>query len=87
MFKRDHPLSNRATGFNANLAPKYIGPLEVRRIISPVIFDLRNVGGKWYKHVHVKDLKPVPRDKHQLVNNATDRDTNIDVNSGDENFR
>jgi hypothetical protein len=73
VWKRDHPLSRRADAFNAKLAPKYIGPLEVRRIISPVIVDLRSRGGKWYRHTHVQELKPAP----------TPRDTDND--SEDEN--
>ena len=60
VWKRDHPLSRRADAFNAKLAPKFVGPLEVRRIVSPVIVDLRNARGKWYRHVHIQDLKPAP---------------------------
>lgn len=46
VWKREHPLSNKAAAFNAKLAPKYIGPLKVRKIISPVIVDLRAPGSK-----------------------------------------
>ena len=60
VWKRDHPLSRRADAFNAKLAPKFVGPLQVRRIVSPVIMDLRSAGGKWYRHVHIQDLKPAP---------------------------
>jgi len=34
----------------------------VRRIISPVIVDLRDKNGRWYRHIHVKDLKSSPKD-------------------------
>jgi len=44
--------------YNAKLAPKHLGPLEVRKIISPVIVDLRDARGKWHRHIHVQDLKP-----------------------------
>lgn len=57
VWKREHPLSKKETGFNAKLAPRYSGPYEVRRIISPVIVDLRNKSKKWQKHVHIRDLK------------------------------
>ncbi|XP_036143394.1 uncharacterized protein K02A2.6-like [Monomorium pharaonis] len=57
VWKRDHPLSKRADAFNAKLASKFIGPLEVRRIVSPVIVDLRGSSGKWYRHIHTQDLK------------------------------
>ncbi|KMQ83046.1 reverse ribonuclease integrase, partial [Lasius niger] len=42
VWKRNHALSDKAKTFNAKLAPKFIGPLEVRKIISPVIVDLRD---------------------------------------------
>lgn len=60
IWKRLHHLSNKAAAFNAKLAPKYLGPLEVRKIVSPVIVDLRNARGKWYRQVHIQDLKPAP---------------------------
>lgn len=69
VWKRDHPLSNKAAAFNAKLAPKYIGPVEVRRIVSPVIVDLRNKQGKWFRHVHVKDIKLTPTAE---INNDAD---------------
>ncbi|KMQ89884.1 Uncharacterized protein F44E2.2 [Lasius niger] len=65
----DHPLSSRAESCNAKLAPKCIGPLEVRRIISPVIVDLRSRQGKWYRHVHVQDLKDANKTPTENKNN------------------
>jgi len=59
VWKRLHTLSSKKDAYNAKLAPKYIGPLEVRKIISPVIVDLRDKKGKWHRHIHVQDLKPV----------------------------
>jgi len=38
----------------------------VRRIVSPVIVDLRDARGKWYRHVHIHDLKPTPGDEQEL---------------------
>jgi len=60
VWKREYPLSNKAAGFNAKFAPQYVGLLEVRRIVSPVIVDLRDSWGRWRRHVHVQDLKNVP---------------------------
>jgi len=60
VWKRERPLSKRDEAFNAKLAPRFAGPMEVRRIISPVIVDLRDGRGKWYRHIHVQDLKPAP---------------------------
>jgi len=62
VWKREYPLSNKANAHNAKLAPKFRGPLEVRRLVSPVIVDLRDKSGRWYRHIHVKDLKSAPDD-------------------------
>ncbi|XP_072767251.1 uncharacterized protein [Anoplolepis gracilipes] len=40
VWKRVRPLSDKARGFNAKLAPRYIGPMTVRRLTSPVNVDL-----------------------------------------------
>jgi len=61
VWKRSHILSSNANAINAKLAPKYIGPFTVRKIISPVIMDLRSAQGKWHRHVHIQDLKPTPK--------------------------
>ncbi|XP_029674537.1 uncharacterized protein K02A2.6-like [Formica exsecta] len=66
VWRRNHALSNKADAFNAKLAPKYVGPLEVRRIVSPVIVDLRDRQGRWHRHVHVQELKEHP---DQTTNN------------------
>ncbi|XP_067216642.1 uncharacterized protein [Linepithema humile] len=62
VWKRDRPLSNWGEAFAAKLSPKFIGPLTVRKIVSPVIVDLRDARGKWHRHVHVQDLKPASID-------------------------
>ena len=64
VWKKQYQLSNKSQAINSKLAPKYIGPLEVRRKISPVIVDLRSRRGKWCRHIHIQDLKPAPG-KHQ----------------------
>lgn len=58
VWKKDHTLSDKSKAFNAKLAPKFIGPLEVDKIISPVVVDLRDSRGRWHRHIHVRDLKP-----------------------------
>ncbi|XP_032690534.1 basic salivary proline-rich protein 4-like [Odontomachus brunneus] len=37
--------------------------MEVRRIISTVIADLRDKQGHWYRGIHVRDMKPASRDE------------------------
>jgi len=46
MWKREYPLSNKAAGFNAKFVPRYVGPLQIHRIISPVVVDLRDPRGR-----------------------------------------
>ncbi|MGL4198295.1 MAG: hypothetical protein ACRCSX_11095, partial [Allorhizobium sp.] len=69
-----HPLSKKVDDFNAKLAPKFTGPLEVRRVISPVIVDLRSKTGKWFKHTHVQHLKPARENKNNNNNQDEDED-------------
>ncbi|KAL6418351.1 hypothetical protein ACFW04_012197 [Cataglyphis niger] len=73
VWKRDHPLSNKARGFNAKLAPKYVGPMTVRRIISPVIIDLRDERGRWHRQVHVQDIKPVSQAADETLEEGGER--------------
>lgn len=58
VWKKTYVLSDKSKARNAKPAPRYIGPLQVRKILSPVIVDLRDRQGKWYRHIHVQDLKP-----------------------------
>ncbi|KMQ88505.1 hypothetical protein RF55_11996 [Lasius niger] len=58
VWKKNHALSDNAKAFNAKLAPKFVGPLEVRKIVSPVIVDLRDAQGRWHRHIYVQELKP-----------------------------
>ena len=85
MWKREHPLSSKADAFNAKLAPKFRGPLEVRKIISPVIVDLRDRHGRWTRHIHVQDLKPAPRDEDQEGDTEDDTEAGNDVDVPPEN--
>ncbi|KMQ84031.1 reverse ribonuclease integrase, partial [Lasius niger] len=93
VWKRDHTLSNRANHFNAKLAPKFVGPLEVRQIISPVIVDLRSQRGKWYRHIHIQDLKSATKTPGVNKNKETDDESEGELphpsdepeSEGDEN--
>lgn len=78
MWKRDHPLSREANAFNAKLAPKYNGPLTVRRKLSrindeePVIVDLKDDGGKLHRNIHIQDLKPAPRESDEATRSGSE---------------
>ena len=60
VWRRERPLSDKNAGRNAKLAPKFSGPYTIRRIVSPVIVDLKGANGRWLRHIHIQDLKPAP---------------------------
>jgi len=59
VMKREHPLSKASRDYAAKLAPKYSGPYTITRVISPVMYDLKDSNGKRFGRVHIKDLKSV----------------------------
>lgn len=61
-----HPVLNKAQAVDAQLAPRYTGPMEVHRITYPVIVDLRDRGRRWHRNIHIQDLKFVPSGENIL---------------------
>ncbi|XP_039309078.1 protein NYNRIN-like [Solenopsis invicta] len=58
VLKRYHVLSAGAQHFSAKLVKKFHGPFIIRRILSPVVYELADLtGGKVVGKVLVKDLK------------------------------
>lgn len=83
LWRKTHLLSRKADSFNAKLAPKYSGPYEVRRVISPVIVDLRSKRGKWLRHIHIQDLKSAAEQRNvskedEAINNNMDNERDDD---------
>lgn len=58
VYRKEHPLSSAVKGIAAKLAPKFSGPYIVHRVISPVIYDLKDGSGNLVPRIHIKDLKP-----------------------------
>ena len=58
VLKRHHVLSSGARHFSAKLARKFHGPFVIRRILSPVVYELADLTGGSIGKVHIKDLKP-----------------------------
>ena len=58
VLKKTQYLSDKAAGFNAKLAERYDGPYTVKKNPSPVIVDLQDERGKYFRHVHISNLKP-----------------------------
>lgn len=57
VFRREVVLSSAEKGFAAKLAPKYSGPYTVTKVVSPVVYNLKNISGKVLRRIHIKDLK------------------------------
>ena len=57
VYKKEHYLSSATKGVAMKLCPKYSGPYTVFRVVSPVVYDLKNSSGKVLRSVHIKDLK------------------------------
>lgn len=70
MWKQERPLLNCDEAFNVKLAPRFASAIEIRRIISSVIVDLRDEQEKWYRHIHVQDLKSVSNEPEDSDSNG-----------------
>ena len=63
VVRRNHILSAAAQNFAAKLAPKFTGPCLVKKVLSPVVYELGDVDSHRISKVHISDLKPfVPPD-------------------------
>jgi len=58
VLRRQHILSSAAQNVTANLAPKFCGPVKIKRVFSPVVYELEGLDGIALGKVHVQDLKP-----------------------------
>lgn len=76
VYYPNRKLSNKAAGYSASLVVKYLGPLVVSRIISPLVVELKNDKGKVLGQHYVPDLK-IPRRSRRVVNrNSSNKDGN-----------
>lgn len=57
VLKRQHVLSSAAHNISAKLANKYHGPFTIARMLSPVVYELRDRDNRSIGKVHIKDLK------------------------------
>jgi len=54
-----------------------VGPLEVRKVLSLIVVDLRYEKRKWYQHVHVQDLKSTSANQDNSEGRAERNDIDI----------
>ncbi|CAD6216033.1 GSCOCG00011242001-RA-CDS, partial [Cotesia congregata] len=67
VYYPNRKLSNKAAGYSASLGVKYLGPVMVSKIISPLVVELKNDKGKVLGQHYVPDLK-IPRRSRRVVN-------------------
>jgi len=58
VLRRQHILSSAAQNVAAKLAPKFCRPVKIKRVLSPVVYELEGLDGVALGKVHVQDLKP-----------------------------
>lgn len=67
VWRKNYVLSDAAKYFSHKLAPKYVGPFQIHKRISPWTYELRDSLGALKGVWHVKDLKPAPDDSLDFV--------------------
>ncbi|XP_076385625.1 uncharacterized protein LOC143264066 [Megachile rotundata] len=58
VWRRNRVLSSAAENVAAKLAAAYIGPFQIKKVLSPVVYELETTGTRMVPKVHVSDLKP-----------------------------
>lgn len=66
VWKRHFSLSDASKHFTSKLAPKYVGPYKICRILSPWSYELRDTDGRSIGIWHAKDLKAHPPDLEDI---------------------
>lgn len=62
VWRRNFALSDATRGVTAKFLPKYLGPYQISRILSPWCYELVDDQGKSMGSWHAKDLKSHPPD-------------------------
>lgn len=60
VWRRNYALSDATKHFTSKLAPKFIGPFRIKRIISPWSYELEDYTHKSVGVWHAKDIKAHP---------------------------
>lgn len=65
IYYPNRKLSSKAKNYSAGLVKKYLGPVIVKRMISPLVVELQNDTGKSLGAHYIPDLK-IPRTSSRL---------------------
>lgn len=63
VWQKNYVLSNAVNQFTAKLAPKFVGPFQVSKVVSPWTYELVDSSGRNQGVWHAKDLKSHPPDR------------------------
>lgn len=58
VWKRNFALSDASKYFNSKLAPRFVGPCRIAKVMSPWTYEVADSLGNSLGIYHVKDLKP-----------------------------
>lgn len=58
VWKRNYAISDASKYFSAKLAPKFVGPFVISKVVSPWTYELQDFDGKLKGTWNVKHLKP-----------------------------
>ncbi|KAG5862763.1 hypothetical protein JTB14_033853 [Gonioctena quinquepunctata] len=58
VWRRNFVVSGASKYFTSKLAPKYVGPFQVRKKVSPWTYELEDFNGISKRVWNIKDLKP-----------------------------
>lgn len=70
VMRKNYSLSGKIDHYCVGLAPKFLGPFKVIKKLSPWMYELAELGGKYAGRWHIKDLK-----KFQNETEDTDSDS------------
>ena len=87
IVRRNHVLSAAAQNFAAKLAPKFTGPCVVRKVLSPVVYELEDVESHRMSRVRISDLKPFVSCDTKTLQPSTDFNPSTSNNSEDDRKR
>lgn len=62
VWRRNYVLSDASKKFTAKLAPKFVGPFKISRVLSPWTYELTDSSNRCLGTWHAKDLKAHPPD-------------------------
>ena len=86
VWKRNFVLSDASKNFNAKLAPKFVGPYQIKTVISRWTYELKDKDGKSLGTYHVKDLKPDHTITQPIPHSNSDSDSDNSSDSDNQSL-